>query len=96
MKKNLFVAAAVSGLMLVAGCNNAPITKSPVDLGAVPAEAKAILKPNAELLGAEEWTYSGGKKALFLRYKTAEGITETVEVDSSTYVSTPATVFEPK
>jgi hypothetical protein len=96
MKSKLFAGVAIAGLMFAVGCNNAAITRSTVDVASVPAESKAILKPGVELVGAEELTYSGGKKTLLLRYKTPEGITDTVEVDNATTQGKPGLVFEAK
>lgn len=94
---NLLASALVAAVAFTAGCNEKAMSAKAIDPAAVPAEvlADANLKPGVEVIGAEERTYKNGTVMYLLRYKTAEGLTDTVEVNADKTV-TAKPVFETK
>lgn len=95
--KTLFASALVAAAAFVAGCNEKAMTAKAIDPSAIPADVltDAKLKPDVQVIGAEERSYKNGTKMYLIRYKTADGLTDTVEVNADKSV-TPSTVFGAK
>jgi hypothetical protein len=93
----LLASALLAAVAFSAGCNEKAMSAKAIDPASVPASvlADAHLKPGVEVIGAEERSYKNGTKMYLLRYKTADGITDTVEVNADKTV-TAKPVFETK
>ncbi|MFT3787754.1 MAG: hypothetical protein QM770_16555 [Tepidisphaeraceae bacterium] len=98
MRMNVTLATALTVVSLgLAGCNEQPVATKPMDMSALTPDIKAAahLNPDVEILNVEELDYSKGTKMVRIRYKTPEGLVDTVDVSQDT-VLTPAKVFENK
>ncbi len=95
--RTLLASALVAAAAFVAGCNEKAMTAKAIDPAAIPASvlSDANLKPDVQIVGAEERSYKNGTLMYLIRYQTAEGLTDTVEVNADKSV-TAKPVFETK
>lgn len=93
----LLATVLVASAAFVAGCNEKAMTAKAIDPAGIPAEvlSSANLRPDVQVVGAEERSYKNGTVMYLIRYKTADGLTDTVEVNSDKSV-TAKPVFETK
>jgi hypothetical protein len=95
--KTLIASTLVAAAAFTAGCNEKAMIAKTIDPAAIPAEvlSSASLKPDVQVVGAEERSYKNGTVMYLIRYKTADGLTDTVEVNADKDI-TAMPVFQTK
>lgn len=92
MRSMPIVASLLIGAGLLAGCATRPVSVRTVDESVLPAAAKSLLAPEAQLTAVEEETYSKGVKVYVMHY-TIDGKEQVVKYNTKDQ-STPTGVFE--
>ena len=92
--KNAFATAGITlGLILVGfGCNPKPKAIYQVDSSALPPAAKALLSPEAEILGVQRAVYAKGGTDYIIDYKIDGDVKQVKYADY--HQSQPTYVFE--
>lgn len=92
MRSLLTFASLLSSAALVVGCATKPRSVRVVDESVLPAQAKALLSPEAQLTRVEEETYSKGTKVYVMHY-TMNGNQQKIKYNPKDQ-TTPTGVFE--
>jgi hypothetical protein len=92
MRSMLIVASLLSSVGILAGCATKPLSVRQVDESVLPAQAKSLLTPDAQIDKVVEETYSKGTVMYVIHY-TIDGRSEVVKYNTKQQ-STPTGVFE--
>jgi len=92
MRRDLWLGAVAIGLVgVLVGCNPEPDKVQRVPASELPAEARAQLVPEAEIIKVEKQTY--GETYVYRVWFQLNGKTESVDLNTAS-VSSPHAVFE--